>query len=179
MRHLRRHANGLPQRRIRVNRLADVHGIGTHLNGQGNLADHVARMGADHATAQNLAPACGMAMGLGAVIKQQLGDAFVTAIGDGSARRSPGEQALFHLDDLRLGLVFGQADPGHLPQTSRLLHKTQIALVLFSAVNRVAKEVTRVMESRCVFRSGAITQQRLSSPWNLVRSQQIESQVGF
>ena len=57
MRHLRRHADAFAQRRMRVNRLADVHGVSTHLDGQRNLADHVAGMGADHATAQDLAVA--------------------------------------------------------------------------------------------------------------------------
>ena len=57
MRHFRRHADALTQRRVRVNGLADVDGIGAHLNRQGNLANHVARMGADHAAAQNLAVA--------------------------------------------------------------------------------------------------------------------------
>ena len=57
MRHFRRHADALAQRRMRVDGLADVHCVGTHLDGQGNLANHVARMGADHATAQDLAVA--------------------------------------------------------------------------------------------------------------------------
>jgi hypothetical protein len=91
MRHLRRHANALAQRRMRVNRLANVHCIGAHLNGQGNLANHVAGVGAHHAAAQNLA----VAMGLRAVVKQQLGDALIPAVGDGAARRRPGEKAFF------------------------------------------------------------------------------------
>ena len=49
MRHLHRHANTLAQRRVRVNRFTDVHGIRTHLNRQRNLANHVARIRADHA----------------------------------------------------------------------------------------------------------------------------------
>ena len=57
MRHLRRHADGFPKSRIRMNRLADVDGIRTHLNGQRDLANHVARVRADHAAAQNLAVA--------------------------------------------------------------------------------------------------------------------------
>ena len=32
-------------------------------------------------------------MGFGAIVKQQLGEAFVAAIGDGAARSSPKEQA--------------------------------------------------------------------------------------
>ena len=81
MRHFRRHANALAQRRVRVNRLADVHRICARFNRQRDLADHVARMRANHATAQHLA----VAVGLIAVVKQQLGDTFVSAIGDGAA----------------------------------------------------------------------------------------------
>ena len=81
MRHLRRHANAFAQRRMRVNRLAYVDGIRAHLNRQRNLANHVACMRADHAAAKDLA----VAMGFRAVIKQQLGNAFITAIGDGAA----------------------------------------------------------------------------------------------
>jgi hypothetical protein len=88
MRHFRRHANALAQRGVRVDGLADVYGIRTHLDGQGDLADHVTRVGADHAAAQDLA----VAVGFGAVVKQQLGDAFVAAIGNGAARCGPGEQ---------------------------------------------------------------------------------------
>ena len=39
---------------------ADVHGICAHLNRQGDLANHVARVGADHAAAQDLAVAVGL-----------------------------------------------------------------------------------------------------------------------
>ena len=52
MRNLRRHADALAQRGVRVDSLADVHRICAHLDGQSNLADHVARVGADHAAAQ-------------------------------------------------------------------------------------------------------------------------------
>ena len=61
MRNLRRHANALPKCRMRVNRLADIHRVRPHLNRQRDFANHVARMGADHATAQDFA----VAMGLG------------------------------------------------------------------------------------------------------------------
>ena len=60
MRNLRSHANALTQRGMRVNRLADVHCIRAHLDRQCDLADHVARMGADHAAAENLAVAVGL-----------------------------------------------------------------------------------------------------------------------
>ena len=57
MRHLRRHADGLPKGWVRVNRLTNVHRIRAHLDSQCDLADHVARMRADHAAAQDLAVA--------------------------------------------------------------------------------------------------------------------------
>ncbi len=75
MRNLRRHADAFAQRGVRVNRLADVHRVCTHLNRQSDLADHVARVGADHAAAQDLA----MAVRFRRVIKQQFGNAFVAA----------------------------------------------------------------------------------------------------
>ena len=102
MRHFRRHADRLPKRRMRVNGLANVHGVSTHLDGQGDLANLVARMGADHAATQDFA----VTMCFGRVIKQEFGDTFVAAIGSGAARCVPGEQALLDLDALRLGLVF-------------------------------------------------------------------------
>ena len=55
MRHFRRHANGFAKGWMRVDGLADVHCVRTHLDSQGDLADHVARMRADHAAAQDLA----------------------------------------------------------------------------------------------------------------------------
>jgi len=61
VRHFRRHADAFAQRGVRVDGLPDVHGVGTHLDGQRDLADHVARVGADHAAAQDFA----VAMGLG------------------------------------------------------------------------------------------------------------------
>ena len=70
--HFRRHANTLAQRGMRVDCLANVDGVGAHLDRQGNLADHVAGVGADDAAAQDLA----VAVGLGGIVKQQLGDAF-------------------------------------------------------------------------------------------------------
>jgi hypothetical protein len=85
MRHFRRHADALAQRRMRVDGLADVDSVGTHLDGQGDLADHVACVGTDDATAQDLA----VAVRLGAVVEQQLGEAFVTAVGNGAARWLP------------------------------------------------------------------------------------------
>ena len=42
MRYLRRHADALAQRRVRVNGFANVHGVCAHLDSQRNLANHAA-----------------------------------------------------------------------------------------------------------------------------------------
>ena len=81
MRHFSRHANALSKRGVSVNGFADVYRISAHLDGQHDLADHVACMCADHAAAQDLA----VAVRFGAVVKQQLGDTFVATIGNSAA----------------------------------------------------------------------------------------------
>jgi len=81
MRHLRRHADAFAQRGVWVDGFADAHGVCAHLDGQSDLANHVARVCADHATAEDFA----VAVGFGAVVKQQFGHAFVAAIGNGTA----------------------------------------------------------------------------------------------
>ena len=80
MRNLRRHADAFAQRGVRVNDLADVHRVCAHLDGQCNLANHVPRMRADHAAAQDLA----VAVGFRAVVKQQLGNTFVSYVRNGA-----------------------------------------------------------------------------------------------
>ena len=55
MRHLRRHADALTQRRMRMNRLADIHRIRTHLNRLRHCANHVASVRVDDAAAKDLA----------------------------------------------------------------------------------------------------------------------------
>ena len=57
MRHFRRHANAFAKRRVWVDGFANVHCICAHLNCQSDLTNHVARVGTDNATAQNLAVA--------------------------------------------------------------------------------------------------------------------------
>jgi len=52
-----RHTDGFPEAAILVDRLADVHRIRTHPDGQRNISNHVARMRANHVAAQNLAVA--------------------------------------------------------------------------------------------------------------------------
>ena len=81
VRHLGRHADALAQRGVRVDGLADINRVSAHLNGQGDFADHVARVGADHAAAKDLA----LAMRRFGIVKQQLGDALVAAVGNGAA----------------------------------------------------------------------------------------------
>jgi hypothetical protein len=72
VRHFCRHADAFAQRGVGVNGFADVHRVCAHLDGQRDLADHVARVRADHATAQDLA----VAVGLRRIVKQQFGHAF-------------------------------------------------------------------------------------------------------
>ena len=48
MRHLSRHADAFAQRGVWVDGFADVHGVCAHLDGQSDLANHVARVRAQH-----------------------------------------------------------------------------------------------------------------------------------
>ncbi len=57
MRHFRRHANALAQRRMWMDGLANIHRVGAHLDRQGHFADHVTRVRADLAAAPDLAVA--------------------------------------------------------------------------------------------------------------------------
>ena len=59
MHDFRRHADRFSPVRVRVNRLAYVHGVCAHLNSQRNLTNHVTRVHADHAAVQDLAVAMG------------------------------------------------------------------------------------------------------------------------
>jgi len=54
MRHFRRHANAFAHRGVGVDGFADGHSICAHLNRQCNLANHVARVGTDHATSESV-----------------------------------------------------------------------------------------------------------------------------
>ena len=49
VRHLSRHTNAFTKRWMRMNRFADIHRVGTHFDGQGDFANHVAGMRANHA----------------------------------------------------------------------------------------------------------------------------------
>ncbi len=80
MRHFSSQTDALTQRGMRVNRFADVHRVRAHLDGQGDFAQHVARVRADDAAAQDLAVAtASMAVSqssFGAVVEQEFGEAF-------------------------------------------------------------------------------------------------------
>src|SRR5262245_40266046 len=90
---------------MRMDGLADVDGIASHLYGETDLADQVARMRADDAAAEHAV------IGL---VEQQLGEALVASIGDRAARCRPGEYGLAVLDALRFALLFGEPRPRHL-----------------------------------------------------------------
>ena len=57
MRHFCCHAYALAQGGVRMYGFTDVDRVGAHFYGQSNLAEHVARVGADDAAAQDLAVA--------------------------------------------------------------------------------------------------------------------------
>ena len=74
-----------------MDRLADVDRIAAHLDREANLADQIARMGADDAAAEQ---------SVVRFVEQKLGEALVAAIGDGAAGRRPGKHRLAVLDAL-------------------------------------------------------------------------------
>src|SRR2546430_16799780 len=86
---------------MRMDGLADVDGIAAHLDREADLADQVARMGADDAAAEHAV--------IGRV-EQELGEALVAAVGDCAAGRRPGKDGLAVLHSLRLALVLGRSE---------------------------------------------------------------------
>src|SRR5688572_29946976 len=102
---LRGHADRFAGGGMRVDGLADVGGVGAHLDRERELADQVARAGADDRAAHQA---------VRLRVEQQLGETLVAAIGDGTPRSGPGK--LRHADRGALlpRLVLGQADPGDL-----------------------------------------------------------------
>ena len=64
------HADGLGQRRMRVDRLADVFGIAAHFDRQRDFGDQVARVRPDDAAADDP---------LRLLVEDQLGDAFIAS----------------------------------------------------------------------------------------------------
>ena len=79
-----------------MDRLTDVYRIAPHFDREANLADQIARMGADNATPEH---------SVVRFIEQKLREALVATIGDGAAGRRPGKHRLAVLEPLRLALV--------------------------------------------------------------------------
>src|SRR5208282_6426816 len=77
---LGRKPHRLAQRRMGMNGAPDVGGIGPHLDGKRQLRDQVTRMCPDDCSA-NDAVRC--------AVKQELGESFVSTIGDGTSRGCP------------------------------------------------------------------------------------------
>src|SRR5437899_4378333 len=90
---------------MRVDALANIHGIASHLYRQAQFSDQVAGMRADDTTADD-------AMRL--IVEDEFGEPLVTAIGDRAPRCGPGEDSLCVLDALCLALLFGQPRPRDL-----------------------------------------------------------------
>ena len=93
------------ERRMRMDRLADVDRIAAHLDREAHFADQVAGVRADDAAAD---------AAMRRFVEQQLGEAFVAAVGDRAARRRPREHRLAVLDALLLALVLGEPGPRDL-----------------------------------------------------------------
>jgi hypothetical protein len=90
---------------MRMDGLADVDRVASHLHGEADLADQVARMGADDAAAEQAV------IGL---IEQQFGESLVAPVGDRATRCGPRKHGLAVLDALRLALLLGHARPRDL-----------------------------------------------------------------
>ena len=73
------HADRFTQRRMRVDRLADVGGLAAHLDGEADLADQVSGARADDAAADDA---------VRGLVEDQLGETFVATVGDRAARRA-------------------------------------------------------------------------------------------
>ena len=96
----------LAERRVRMDRLADVHRVGAHLDGQRDLADHVAGMRADDAAADDAVRLGSSNSSLVKPSSRPLAIARPDAV--------HGNRPFLTLMPLRLRLVLGQADPGDL-----------------------------------------------------------------
>src|SRR6266404_1229636 len=80
--YLGRHADGLSERRMRMNGLADIRGLAAHLDRKADFADQVACVRAyDPATDDAMARR----------IEQQLGEPFVATVCDGTTGSRPRE----------------------------------------------------------------------------------------
>ena len=71
--------------------LADVDRIAAHLDREADLADQIARMGADDAAAEHA---------MVRLVEEELGEAFIAAVGDGAAGSRPGKYGFAVFDAL-------------------------------------------------------------------------------
>src|SRR6185312_16064119 len=96
--------DGLRESRVRMNRQADVGRVAAVLDGERQLADELAGVGADDAGAEQAARLR---------IEEELGHSLVTSERERPAARRPGEGALLDRNALGLRLGLGEARPGH------------------------------------------------------------------
>src|SRR6478735_11689208 len=96
------HAHRLAQRRMRMDRRADVARLAAHFDRKRDLADEIARMHADDAAADDA---------MRGFVEHELGEAFGAVDADRAAARGPRELADADMQALRRGFAFGHADP--------------------------------------------------------------------
>ena len=96
VRHFRRHADALAERRVRVDDLADIDRVAAHLDGQRHLADRVAGRGVDDGAAE---------AAVRLVVEDQLGESVVATVGNRASITCPGD--LGDLDLAASFLLFG------------------------------------------------------------------------
>jgi len=94
-----------PERRMRMNRLADIDGVGAHLDRQCEFADQVAGVRADDTAADDP---------VGVAVEEQFGEPFVPSVRDGAPRCAPREQTLRDFPSRLFCFVFSYADPRDL-----------------------------------------------------------------
>src|SRR5437016_2025047 len=89
---------------MRMNRFADIDRVATHFDRETHFANEIAGVRADDAAAD------ATMVGL---VEQELGEAFVAAVGDCPARSRPRKHCLAVLDPLRLALLLSESGPSH------------------------------------------------------------------
>ncbi|MND94581.1 hypothetical protein D3C80_868020 [compost metagenome] len=82
-----------------------IFGVGTHLDGQTDLAQQLTTVGTDDGTTDDA---------VAVLVEDQLGHTVGAIGGDCTAGSSPGEGSNFEVQALLLGFLLGQTDPGHL-----------------------------------------------------------------
>src|SRR5580704_12730454 len=90
---------------MRMDRLANVSGLTTHFNCETDLADEIASLHPDDASADE--STCFL-------IEYQLGKSLIAPVCDRAARGCPWKDSLAELDTLRLALIFGLTRPCEL-----------------------------------------------------------------